>query len=56
MRELDGASQMLVIGCIESTFCKKTCVGKLSPRSTQCTPLHRSPFSLFLSSFFWTVL
>ena len=32
---------MLVIGCIEAKFCKKICVGKLSPRSTQCTPLHR---------------
>ena len=31
---------MLVIGCIEAKFCKKTCVGKLSPRSTRCTPLH----------------
>ena len=29
-------------GCIEAKFCKKICVGKLSPRSTQCTPLHRS--------------
>ena len=30
----------LVLGCIEANFCKKICVGKLSPRSTQCTPLH----------------
>ena len=28
-------------GCIEAKFCKKICVGKLSPRSTKCTPLHR---------------
>ena len=32
----------LVLGCIEAKFCKKICVWKLSPRSTQCTPLHRS--------------
>ena len=31
----------LVLGCIEAKFCKKILVGKLSPRSTQCTPLHR---------------
>ena len=42
----------LVLGCIEAKFCKSTfvgisylfekkIVGKLSPRSTQCTPLHR---------------
>ena len=31
----------LVNGCIEAKFCNKICVGKLSPRSTQCTPLHR---------------
>ena len=30
----------LVLGCIEAKFCKKILVGKLSPRSTQCTPLH----------------
>ena len=29
-----------VLGCIEAKFCKKICVWKLSPRSTQCTPLH----------------
>ena len=28
--------------CIEAKFCNKICVGKLSPKSTQCTPLHRS--------------
>ena len=28
----------LVLGCIEAKFCKKICVGKLSPISTQCTP------------------
>ena len=27
----------LVLGCIEATFCKQILVGKLSPRSTQCT-------------------
>ena len=36
----------LVLGWIEAKCCKKTCVGicvgKLSPRSTQCTPLHSS--------------
>ena len=32
----------LVLGCIEAKFCKQICVGKLSPRSTKCTPLHRS--------------
>ena len=32
----------LVLGCIEAKFCKQILVGKLSPRSTQCTPLHRS--------------
>jgi len=37
----------LVLWCIEAKFCKKICVGKLSPRCPQCTPLHRS-----LSSFF----
>ena len=31
----------LVLGCIEAKFCKEILVGKLSPRSTQCTPLHR---------------
>ena len=36
---------MLVICCIEAKFCKKICVGKLSPRSTQCTPLHRAQSS-----------
>ena len=37
----------LIIGCIEANFCKKICVGKLSPRSTQCTPLHSSAISIF---------
>ena len=32
----------LVLGCIEVKVCKKICVGKLLPRSTKCTPLHRS--------------
>ena len=35
----------LILGWIEAKCCKKICVGicvgKLSPRSTQCTPLHR---------------
>ena len=39
----------LVLGCIEAKFCNKICVGKLSPRSTQCTPLHRSQCSKFCS-------
>ena len=37
----------LVLGCIEAKFCKKICVWKLSPRSTQCTPLHSSAISKF---------
>ena len=37
----------LVLGCIEAKFCKQILVGKLSPRSTQCTPLHRSLISIF---------
>ena len=41
----------LVLGCIEAKFCKKICVGKLSPRSTQCTPLHRSAISIFCQEF-----
>ena len=36
-----------VLGCIEANFCKKICVWKLSPRSTQCTPLHSSAISFF---------
>ena len=32
----------LVLGCIDAKFCNKICFEKLSPRSTQCTPLHRS--------------
>ena len=39
----------LVLLCIEAKFCKKILVGKLSPRSTQCTPLHRSLISFFSS-------
>ena len=38
----------LVLGCIETKFCKKICVWKLSPRSTQCTPLHSSAISFFV--------
>ena len=37
----------LVLGCIETKFCKKICVGKLSTRSTQCTLLHSSAISIF---------
>ena len=37
----------LVLGCIDPDFCKYILVGKLSPRSTQCTPLHRSSISKF---------
>ena len=36
----------LVLGCIEAKFCKKICVGKLSPRFTQCTPLHSSVIAI----------
>ena len=39
----------LVLSCIEAKFCKKICIGKLSPRSTQCTPLHRPLISIFSS-------
>ena len=35
------------IGFIETKFCKKIIVGKLSPRSSQCTPLHCPPVSSF---------
>ena len=31
----------------DAKFCKKICVWKLSPRSTQCTPLHSSAISIF---------
>ena len=41
----------LVFSCIETKFCKKILVGKLSPRSTQCTPLHRSLISKFSLNF-----
>ena len=41
--------EVLVLGCIDADFCKKIRVGKLSPRSTQCTPLHRSLISIFSS-------
>ena len=36
------ARRRRALGCIEAKFCKQICVGKLSPRSTNCTPLHRS--------------
>ena len=32
---------------MEAKFCKQICVWKLSPRSTQCTPLHLSLISKF---------
>ena len=35
----------LVLGCIETKFCKKICVWKLSPRSTPSTPLHCCKFN-----------
>ena len=38
----------LVLGCIEAKICNKMCVWKLSPRSTQCTPLHSSVISFFV--------
>ena len=37
----------LVLRCIEANSCNQMFVGKLSPRSTQCTPLHRSSNSKF---------
>ena len=37
----------IVLGCIEAKLCKKIFVGKLSPRSTQCNPLHRSQIANF---------
>ena len=40
----------LVLGCIEAKFCKKICVGKLSPRSAQCTPLHSSKITCFVDA------
>ena len=45
-------SNGLVLGCIEAKFFKQILVririvGKLSPRSAQCTPLHRSLISFF---------
>ena len=40
----------LVLGCIEAKFCKQVLVGKLSSRSTQCTPLHSFPVCSFKSS------
>ena len=43
----------LVLGCIEAKFCKKICVWTLSPRSTQCIPLHRfwNPYRSLISIF-----
>ena len=36
----------LFLRCIEADFCNLTFVGKLSPRSTQCTPLHNSAIAI----------
>ena len=51
LNELDARvtpwSYTLVIGCIETNVCTKICVGKLSPRTTLCSPLHRSLISKF---------
>ena len=46
-RGLHRASYTLVIGCIETNICTEICVGKLSPRTTLCSPLHRSLISKF---------
>ena len=45
----------LVLGYIDADFCKKILVGKLSPRSTQCIPLHRCQFSKFREFFHFSV-
>ena len=37
----------LVLFCIDTKLCKIICVWKLSPRSTQCTPLHSSAILIF---------
>ena len=47
---LESIAQGLVLGCIDAKFCKKICVGKHSPRSTQWTPLHRFQRSIFPKS------
>ena len=46
---LESISQGRVLFCIDAKFCKKICVGKFSPRSTQCTPSHRSSLTQNLS-------
>ena len=46
-RGLHRASYTLVIGCIETNICTEICVGKLSPTTTICSPLHRSIISKF---------
>ena len=38
----------LVLGCIEAKFCKWRLMWKLSPKSAQCTPLHRFLISIVL--------
>ena len=41
----------LVLGCIEAKFCKKICVGKLSPRSSEIYTMHSfAPFCTVLES------
>ena len=45
-----GISHMLIssltrLGCIETEFCIQVLGGKLSARSTQCTPFYNSPIS-----------
>ena len=37
----------LVLVCIEADLCNQIFVGKLSPRSTQYSPLHRSEITFF---------
>ena len=49
-REAQGNFTGLVLGCIETEFCKEILVGKLSSRSTQCTPLHRPLISNFVKN------
>ena len=39
-------STRLVLGCIEAEFWNQLFVGKLSPRSTQCTPFYSSQISI----------
>ena len=41
----------LVFSVLKPNFARKILIGKLSPRSSQCTPLHRSLISKFSSNF-----